>query len=166
MILVFVSLFHVLLLCHSRLISQVMKQLIEINNAPLTVLFVIARCFVISRSLICNCPLLKDISFNTVFIGLVWLTLFVITLFIAILAINHPRRFWKIWNSLRFNRTYSKFSKMHWGNLSQIALPSMWLLVLIEWDKQTCRASSLGQIFLWKNPFVCGVFVLKCSWLL
>ena len=49
-----------------------MKQLIEINIAPLTVLFVIAR------SLICNCPLLKDISFNTVFIGLVWLTLFVI----------------------------------------------------------------------------------------
>ena len=42
-----------------------MKQLIEINIAPLTVLFVIARCFVISRSLICNCPLLKDISFNS-----------------------------------------------------------------------------------------------------
>ena len=141
-----------------------MKQLIEINIAPLTVLFVIARCFVISRSLICNCPLLKDISFNTVFIGLVWLTLFVITcLFRAILAINQPRKFWKIWNSLRFTRT---FSKMHWGNLFQIALPSMWLLVLIEWDKQTCRAPSLWQIFLWKNPFVCGVFVLKCSWLL
>ena len=30
----------------------------------------------------------------------------------------------------RFTRVISKFSKMHSGNLSKIALPNMWLLVL------------------------------------
>ena len=31
----------------------------------------LADCFVIAHSLICNCPLLKDISFNTKYL-LVW----------------------------------------------------------------------------------------------
>ena len=59
--------------CESNglIINFIIARLIAIDIAPLTVLLLIARCFVIARSLICNCPLLKDISFNTVFVGLV-----------------------------------------------------------------------------------------------
>ena len=39
--------------------------------------------------------------------------------------------FYKFWNWSRFTRAISKFSKMHSGNLSQIALPNMQLLVQI-----------------------------------
>ena len=53
------------------LISTLITRLIVIDIASLTVLFAIARCFVIVRSLIYNCPLRKDISFNTKFL-LVW----------------------------------------------------------------------------------------------
>ena len=34
--------------------------------------------------------------------------------------------------SKRFTRAFSKHSKMHSGNLSQIVLPNIWLLVLIN----------------------------------
>ena len=88
--------------------------------------------FVIARTLIFNCPLLKDISsilcilsilcFNTLFVGLVWL------------ISNHmfgSGQFWDkspskmFWNCFRFIRAFSKFSKMHSGNLSQIVLPNV-----------------------------------------
>ena len=51
---------------------------------------------------------------------------------------NHLRNFWKIWNCPPFTREISKFSKMHSGNLSQIFLPNMWLLVPIGkfWPKR------------------------------
>ena len=47
-----------------------------------------------------------------------------------IFGINHPLDFWKFWNCPRFIRAISRFSKMHLGNLSQIALPNMLLLLL------------------------------------
>ena len=50
----------------------------------------------------------------------------------AIFWINQPRDFWKLWNYPRFTGAISKFSKMHSDNLSQIALSTMWLLVLIS----------------------------------
>ena len=50
-------------------ITCLIKGLIVIDIAPLTALckcyFVISRCFVIACSLICNCPRLKYVSFNT-----------------------------------------------------------------------------------------------------
>ena len=67
-------------------ISVIITQLIVIKIAPLTELF-------------CNCPLLKDISFNTKFLGLVWLTS------------NHMFGSGDFWDK-------PKFSKMHSGNLS------------------------------------------------
>ena len=50
----------------------------------------------------------------------------------AILEINHPHDFRKLWNCSRFTQAILKFSKMHLGNLSQITLPNMWLLVVID----------------------------------
>ena len=95
--------------------------------------FVIARCFVITRSLICNCPLLKDISVNTKCL-LVWCDQPVITCLVQTnFGIKCPRDFWKFWNCPCFKRAISKFSKMHACNLSQISLPNMRLLVLITW---------------------------------
>ena len=56
----------------------------------------------------------------------------VITCFVrAIFGVNHPRDSWKFWNCPRFNRVISKFSKMHSGNLYQISLPNLWLLLQI-----------------------------------
>ena len=82
--------------------------------------FVIARCLKI-----------LDISFNTKCL-LVWCDLLVITWLVqTIFGINHHRNFWKFWNCSRFTRAISKFSKMHLGSLSLIALPEMWLLVQI-----------------------------------
>ena len=40
-------------------------RLIVIDIALLTVIFCSLPCFVLARLLICNCPLLKDISFST-----------------------------------------------------------------------------------------------------
>ena len=44
---------------NESIIKMLITRLIVIGVAPLTV------CFIIARSLICNCPLLKDISLNT-----------------------------------------------------------------------------------------------------
>ena len=85
--------------------------MIEIDIAPLTVLF-------------CNCLLFYKCSL------LVWSTS------------NHmfgSGNFWdesaswflKILKLFSFYSDNFKFSKMHLGNLSKTALPSMWLLVLI-----------------------------------
>ena len=71
------------------------------------------------------------------FVGLVWLTsnhMFGTGDF----GINHPRDFWKFWNCPCFTWVISKFSKMHSGNLSQIAFPNMWLLVRILDPWNTC----------------------------
>ena len=48
-----------------HVIKGLITRLIVIDIAPLTVLFRNCRCIVIARSLICNCPLLKDININT-----------------------------------------------------------------------------------------------------
>ena len=100
--------------------------MIEIDIAPLTVLF-------------CNCPLLKDISFNTKSL-LAWCDSQVITcLFRAIFGINHPH----------FTRAISIFSKILSGNLSQIALSSMGLLVLIAIFCETFTVINfMAKIFL------------------
>ena len=50
----------------------------------------------------------------------------------AIFGISHPCDFRMFWNCPVFTSAVSKFSKMHLGNLSQIALLNMWLLVLID----------------------------------
>ena len=47
----------------------------------------------------------------------------------AIFRINRARGFGKFWNYPHFTREISKSSKMHSGNLSQIALSNTWLLV-------------------------------------
>ena len=57
----------------------------------------------------------------------------------VILGINHPRNFWKFWNCPCFTRSISKFSKMHLGKLSQIALPNMGLLVVTTIMKKFFR---------------------------
>ena len=81
--------------------------------------FVITSYFLISHLLICNWPLLKDISFQSkVFVGLVWLTS------------NHmfgSRNFWD-----KSHAWFLKILKLHLGNLSQIALLNMWLIALID----------------------------------
>ena len=47
-------------------INALITRLIVINIAPLTLLFfIIARCFVIAHSLICNLSLLKDITLRS-----------------------------------------------------------------------------------------------------
>ena len=57
------------------------------------VIFVIARCFVFARSLICNWPVLKDISFNLKCL-LVWCDKPVITCLVRVIfRINNPRDF-------------------------------------------------------------------------
>ena len=66
------------------------------------IFYTTTRCLVIAHSLICNCPLLKDISFST-------------KCFLV-----------------------SKFWKMRSGNLSQIVLPNIWMLVLISCDLSYC----------------------------
>ena len=67
----------------------------------------------------CNCPLLKEISFNTKCL-LVWCDKPVITCLVwAGLGINPPQEFWKC---SHFTGVISRFSKMHSGNLSQIVL--------------------------------------------
>ena len=104
-------------------ITDVIIRLIGIDIAPLVVLL----C---NYPLFWKCTLLKDISFNTKCL-LVWCDQPVITYLVrAIFRINHPGDFWKLWNNPRFTRTTPKFSKMHSGNLSQIALPNMLLPVL------------------------------------
>ena len=67
----------------------------------------------------CNCPLLKEISFNTKCL-LVWCDKPVITCLVwAGLWINPPQEFRKC---SHFTGVISRFSKMHSGNLSQIVL--------------------------------------------
>ena len=119
-------------------IVRLISRLTEIDIVSLTVLFCNWPLFRNCLSLICNCPLLKD-SFNTKCL-LVWRDYPVITcLFRAIFGINHFRDFWKIWNYPRFTQAIPKFLRMHSGTLSQITLPSMWLLVLIFVETTTER---------------------------
>ena len=61
--------------------------------------------------------------------------------------------FWKFWNCpSKASRTkiISKFSKLQFGNLSQIALPNLWLLVLIG-QVGTDGISSYFWIFFSQN---------------
>ena len=69
-----------------------------------------------------NCPLLKDISFNTNCL-LLWCDSPTTTWLVwTIFVINHPCNFWKLWSC--------PSKKMLSGILSQITLPNWWLLVL------------------------------------
>ena len=77
----------------------------------------------------------------------------------AIFGINHPRDFWKFWNCTRFTRAVSEFSKMHLGNLSQIALPNMWLLALIDLANKLYHIGKLlifSLVELAQNTFTPG----------
>ena len=60
-----------------------------------------------------------------------------------------PFWFLKILKLASFYRAISKFSKMHSGNLSQIALPNIWLLVLIF--DLFFKNTSVGDHFLIYN---------------
>ena len=85
--------------------------------------------------LFCNCaladyPILKDINFKTKCL-LVWCEPAITSLVRAIFGINHPCSFWKLWNCPLFTKAILKLLKMYKGNLSQIILPKIWLLVLI-----------------------------------
>ena len=110
-----------------RYVKTLITRLSVSDIAPLTVLF-------------CNCtladlqfPAVKKYCFNiksVYWFGVInqlahlWLGRF--------WEISHLRDFWEFWNYLCFTRAISKLSKMHSGSLSQIALPNMWLLVLIS----------------------------------
>ena len=74
----------------------------DVNGiAPLSVLF-------------CNCPLLKEISFNRKYL-LVWSDWPVITCLVrAVLGINHSRDFWTFRNCPRFTRAISMIFKYFW----------------------------------------------------
>ena len=109
---------------NDNMIQLLITPLIVIKIAPLTQLFF--NCL-----LLYNCPLLKDISFNTMFVSLVWLTS------------NHILGFDNFWDkspawflkTLKLPSFYSghfKTSKNALGNLSQIALSNMWLLVQVS----------------------------------
>ena len=109
---------------NDNMIQLLITPLIVIKIAPLTQLFF--NCL-----LLYNCPLLKDISFNTMFVSLVWLTS------------NHILGFDTLWDkspawflkTLKLPSFYSghfKTSKNALGNLSQIALSNMWLLVQVS----------------------------------
>ena len=100
-------------------ITFLFTRLIAIKIAPLTDLFLVTvRCFVNSRLLICNFPLLKYISFNAKCFFFAWLTS------------NHMSGLGNSWDKSPL--WFSKCSKMHSGNLFEIALPSMWLLVQVK----------------------------------
>ena len=43
-----------------------------------------------------------------------------------------PRDFWKLWNFEIWKLIFEKLSKMHSGNLFQVVLSNMWLVVLIN----------------------------------
>ena len=105
-------------------ITVMFTPLIAINIAPLTVLFCNWVMFY-------NCLLLKGISFNTKFLLVLCEKLEITCLVRAIFGIICPLGFWKFWNCPHFTREILKSSKKHSGNLSQIALPKIWLLVLI-----------------------------------
>ena len=105
-------------------ITVMFTPLIVINIAPLQVLF--CNCVIFY-----NCLLLKGISFNTKFLLVSCEKLEITCLVRAIFGIICPLGFWKCWNCPHFTRAILKFSKKHSGNLSQIALPKMWLLALI-----------------------------------
>ena len=117
----------------------VFTPLIVIIIAPLMVLF-------------CNCVmfynwlLLKDISFNTKFLLLLCEKLKTSCLVWAIFGIIHPLGSWKFWNCRHFTWAILKFSKKHSGNLSQIALPKIWLLVLIVTRNMLYQISSQSFI--------------------
>ena len=109
---------------NDNMIQLLITPLIVIKIAPLTQLFF--NCL-----LLYNCPLLKDISFNTMFVSLVWLTS------------NHILGFDNFWDkspawflkTLKLPSFYSghfKTSKNALGNLSQIALSNMWLLAQVS----------------------------------
>ena len=105
-------------------ITVMFTPLIVINIAPLTVLF--CNCVMFY-----NCLLLKGISFNSKFLLVLCEKLEIICFVRTIFGIICPLGFWKFWNCPHFTRAILKFSKRHSGNLSQIALPKIWLLVLI-----------------------------------
>ena len=74
----------------------------------------------------------------------------------------------------RFIRTISKFNRMHSGNLFRIALPNMWLLVLIKGPLSGLRKflATESSLKITKNAFyftLKALFVLKIfkflSWL-
>ena len=72
----------------------------------------------------------------------------------------HPCEFWKLWNC-----EISKFSKMHLGNLSQISLSNMGLLVQIEdyaTIASTCTSLAIWhkfhKLFIFNQPVTCGIF--------
>ena len=117
-------------------IISLTTRLIVMDIAQLTVLFF--NCL-----LICNCPLLNDIIFND-FFCLLWLNsnhMFGLSDF----GDKSPLWFLKILKLVISKLAISKFSKMHSGNLSQTALPDMWLLVLIQHRSQKLIESSLGK---------------------
>ena len=105
-------------------ITVMFTPLIVINIAPLTVSF--CNCVMFY-----NCLLLKGISFNTKFLLVSCEKIEIICLVWTIFGIICPLGFWKFGNCPHFTRAILKFSKKHSGNLSQIALPKIWLLVLI-----------------------------------
>ena len=117
-------------------IISLTTRLIVMDIAQLTVLF-------FNCPLICNCPLLNDIIFND-FFCLLWLNsnhMFGLSDF----GDKSPLWFLKILKLVISKLAISKFSKMHSGNLSQTALPDMWLLVLIQHRSQKLIESSLGK---------------------
>ena len=64
---------------------------------------------------------------------------------------NHPRDFWKFWNCPSFTGAISKCSKIHLSNLSQTALPNMWLLVLTD------LINKLYHIRAYSSSLLCAI---------
>ena len=64
---------------------------------------------------------------------------------------NHPSDFWKFWNCPSFTGAISKCSKIHLSNLSQTALPNMWLLVLID------LINKLYHIRAYSSSLLCAI---------
>ena len=105
-----------------------------INIAPLVVLF-------------CNCPL-ADLKLPARWFVIALCQKILVSIQSIFTRITNIRNYNKckiFWdkspswflNNLKlssFNRAISKFSKMYSGNLSQIALPNMWSLLLIKTD--------------------------------
>ena len=102
---------------------------------------------IITRFIVSTIAPLTELFCNTKYV-LVWRDYPVTTCLVqAIFGINHPRDFWKIWNCPCFNRPISKFPKMHLGNLSQIALPDIGLVVQTHIFHCNCFTDRLFKLF-------------------
>ena len=124
--------------------SIIARLIIVIDIAPLMMLFCNCLLFCNCPFVDCNCLLLKYISFNTKCFYRWFLCS-------ANFWDKSPLQYLEILKLPLFTRAISKFSKMHSGSLSKIALPNIWLLV--EITVLIYRCFVLEHQMIWSTKF-------------